>query len=140
MRVVAEFQSGTANQVINHSRGKRPSKNRLMRSRVNQVQSTVVSVFHRTMKQSKTGSAIATSGAINCGRACARLSLNEAITIVHRTCYSSINVVNQSTFELNCHFNVFYETTNLIKCTYESLVCWFRRVELEKLRRSSHYR
>lgn len=29
-RVVAEFQSGAANQVINHSGGKGPSKNRLM--------------------------------------------------------------------------------------------------------------
>lgn len=38
VRVVAEFQSGAANQVINHSGGKGPSKNRLMRSRVNQVQ------------------------------------------------------------------------------------------------------
>lgn len=37
-RVVAEFQSGAANQVINHSERKGPSKNRLMRSRVNQVQ------------------------------------------------------------------------------------------------------
>lgn len=37
-RVVAEFQSGAANQVINHSEGKGPSKNRLMRSHVNQVQ------------------------------------------------------------------------------------------------------
>jgi len=47
VRVVAEFQSGVANQVINHSGGKGPSKNRLMRSRVNQVQARLpaVSVF-----------------------------------------------------------------------------------------------
>jgi len=37
-RGVAEFQSGAANQVINHSEGKGPSKNRLIRSHVNQVQ------------------------------------------------------------------------------------------------------
>lgn len=42
-RVVAEFQSGAANQVINHSGGKGPSKNRLMRSRVNQVQASLPS-------------------------------------------------------------------------------------------------
>jgi len=47
VRVVAEFQSGVANQVINHSGGKGPSKNRLMRSCVNQVQARLpaVSVF-----------------------------------------------------------------------------------------------
>jgi len=60
VRVVAEFQSGIANQVINHSGCKGPSKNRLMRSRVNQVQARLpaVSVFRWTAKYSKTGSAI----------------------------------------------------------------------------------
>lgn len=70
VRVVAEFQSGTANQVINHSEGKGPSKNRLMWSRVNQVQARLpaVSMFRWTAKYSKTGSATA-SRAINCGHA-----------------------------------------------------------------------
>ena len=117
---MAKFQSGRANQVINHSGGKEPSKNRLMRtprkSRATAPLPSPCFVEHRNTL----GPRVSAREAINCGKTL-RLSLNQNGVKHHpQSVFPLINFTRETSADYNL-VSPFQEMTQLIFLTQASV-------------------